>query len=267
MKKILMLMLAAALILSFCSAADATAVQTDQAYGESNENGAYYHPGGGRFYHADPFCETVHPDYLPLAPISREEIDSETYSYLRPCPVCGEMDWTAPVRDSANEPLATDAGESALRTLEYRYGYDGLEYLRITMNDADRRTFTLDALPPFCYLDTYHDGGDILLCHYAQMAQSLQVSDEIYGERWFMTFCYIEGDWRLTDITNGWDWTVRVDHGVYTFYDCYDMDERWRWTAEAEDRLSAFDDADMTRLIGMYNAAVPDRPSLRADEE
>ena len=266
-KRILMTALIAMLMLTLCSAAfaeakvDASAEEDETAYVYYNFNN-----GGGRFYHADPECPTVSPDWWPLTPIPFDEINSEAYRNLLPCVICEAPDRPPFDVEPTEEPLKNDAGDSDLRTLEFRYGNNGLTFLRITMNDEEKRVFTCAPLPPFCYLDTYHDGDAILIHHYAEMAQNPDAWDELAGESWFMTFEYVEDDWRLTYISNGQDWMASVENGVYTFDDHYSDGSRWQWSAEFEDRLLVFDYTGMAKLIDRYNAAMPDRPSLHEDE-
>ena len=224
----------------------------------------FYNPDGGRFYHIDPECPSVDPYYLPLVPVHFGDIDSPACDHLQPCPLCAP-----PERPSGTEtaelPLESDEDEadSNLRVLEYRYGYNGLEFLRIRMKDGSSQVFTVGSLPLYCWLDDYHDGDAILIEYCAQMDQSGEVWDTFSGEEWFMTFEYIDGDWHLTDITNGWDWMADADHGIYTFDDYSDCGGTWQWSAEFGDRLTEFDFVGMAKLIDMYNAAMPDRPSLQ----
>ena len=61
----------------------------------------YYNPDGGRNYHLDPRCGTVHVQYLPLKGMfTWGEINDAPYADLRNCAFCG-----APVRPEA--PSAT----------------------------------------------------------------------------------------------------------------------------------------------------------------
>ncbi len=243
-----------------------TEVQYRTRIGTMDDLVVFYNPDGGRFYHVDPECLSVDPYYLPLVPVHFDEIGSPACDDLQPCPLCG-----SPERPSGTEaaklPLESDEDEadSNLRVLEYRYGPNGLEFLRIRMKGADSQVFTCGSLPLYCWLDTYHDRDDIIIEYYAEMDQSGEVWDSFSGEVWFMTFEYTDEDWRLTHISNSWDWMADVDHGVYTFDDHFDYDGTWQWSAEFEDRLLDFDTIGMARLIEMYNAAMPDRPSLRRD--
>ena len=227
----------------------------------------YYNPSFGVYYHIDPLCPSVHPDFLPLTPIPLEEIDSEPSKYRSPCPRCGAPDQrTLEPASMEEEWWGTDQGDSGLRTLTYCYGVTGLKSLRITMHGEEEHAFVCDSFPPYCYLDLYHDGNAILIGHYAEMAQNSEIWDEFFGEHWFMTFEFLEDTWRLTHITNGWDWMADVENGVYTFDDYYEYRSKWQWTVEFEDRLQCFDFPGMARLVEMYNAAMPARPSLHEEE-
>ncbi len=55
----------------------------------------YYNPKGGEYYHLDSFCKTVNAKYAPLqGQFTYAEINTEPYSKLKPCNVCG-----APLRE------------------------------------------------------------------------------------------------------------------------------------------------------------------------
>ena len=57
----------------------------------------FYSPEGGRYYHRDQNCRTVHKNYLPLSGMFLySELEDEAYKDLLPCTVCG-----APVRQEA----------------------------------------------------------------------------------------------------------------------------------------------------------------------
>ena len=59
----------------------------------------YYNPEGGSFYHLDPDCRRVHPNFRPLeACFTVAELNDEAYRDLEPCAVCG-----APLRTEAPE--------------------------------------------------------------------------------------------------------------------------------------------------------------------
>ena len=50
----------------------------------------YYHPDGGEYYHLDPNCRSVHPNYLPLEGMfTYAQVNGEPYAALEPCNVCG----------------------------------------------------------------------------------------------------------------------------------------------------------------------------------
>ena len=52
----------------------------------------YYNPNGGRYYHAAEDCASVSPQYLPLTPISWEQLNEDEYRRLLPCTVCNPPD-------------------------------------------------------------------------------------------------------------------------------------------------------------------------------
>ena len=69
--------------------ATADSPETKQAPAEADLL-LYWNPEGGRFYHADPECKSVHPKFLPLtASFLYAEVNEETYRGLEPCGVCG----------------------------------------------------------------------------------------------------------------------------------------------------------------------------------
>jgi hypothetical protein len=55
----------------------------------------YYNPKNGEYYHRDPYCKVINEKYTPLqGQFTFAEINTEPYSKLKPCNVCG-----APLRD------------------------------------------------------------------------------------------------------------------------------------------------------------------------
>ena len=49
----------------------------------------FYSPEGGRYYHADRNCKTIHEQYLPLmGSFTYAELEDEPYKDLQPCSVC-----------------------------------------------------------------------------------------------------------------------------------------------------------------------------------
>ena len=227
-----------------------TAVPEENA--EKTPDYVYYNPAGGRYYHAGPECASVAPAYLPLTPVPFDEIGSGKFARLEPCPKCG-----APERPAAK------AAESILKAVAPGYGDTGLKDVWILMNTTERQAYILESFPPYCYLDPDRSGDAIRIDWYPDMVPDPDTQREPYGERWSMTFEFTDGTWRLTSMTNGISWTARADRGVYTFDDRNDPGGAWQWKAEFEDRLTDFDYAGIRDLVGMYNAAMPDRPSLR----
>ena len=62
----------------------------------------YYNPNGGRLYHVDRNCLSIHPKHLPLAgTFLYSQVNEEEYVALKPCNVCG-----APRREG-HGPTAT----------------------------------------------------------------------------------------------------------------------------------------------------------------
>lgn len=50
----------------------------------------YYSPNGGKYYHKDPNCISVHSKYVPLeGKITYGQVNDEPYAALEPCNVCG----------------------------------------------------------------------------------------------------------------------------------------------------------------------------------
>lgn len=262
MKKALIIGFLFVLVFSLCPAALAQ---------DGNNDIVYFNPDGGRYYHADRLCPAVSSYCWPMPSLPFEALSSISFRYLIPCPRCGAPERTPVFPMPTEEPLKSDEGESDLRTLEYHHEENGLTFLRITMLDGSGQVFTIDSFPPYCYLDTYDDDDGIMIHYFAEMAQRLEISDEFYGEDWFMSFYYDDDTWRLWYITNGRnDWVAEVRDGVYTFddpfYNLDDPDQRWQWSAAFEDRLLEFDYSGIKHLIDQYNAAMPDRPSLQKEE-
>lgn len=48
----------------------------------------YYNPYGGKYYHADPACPSVSPQYLPMTEIPVDRLSEERFGRLQPCPQC-----------------------------------------------------------------------------------------------------------------------------------------------------------------------------------
>ena len=63
----------------------------------------YYNPMGGRYYHADSECSSVAPAYRPLTPIPVDDLSSERFKVLQPCPHCAMPGSSSP------SPAPTDA--------------------------------------------------------------------------------------------------------------------------------------------------------------
>ena len=82
----------------------------------------------------------------------------------------------------------------------------------------------------------------------------------------FLTFVFVDGEWRLSGATNSQDWYFTVTHGTVTFDDFYDYDGPWKWQTTGEIRLTEIDMPDLEELVAEYNAAMPDRFSLHPED-
>ena len=225
----------------------------------------YYNPMGGRYYHADSECSSVAPAYRPLTPIPADELSSEKFRILQPCPHCAMPDSPSPSPAPTDAPSGTNAGKSILKAAAPGYGDRGLTSLWILMDTPERQAYILESFPPYCYMDPDHDGDVIRIFWYPEMNDRQETPQEPYGERWSLTFEFTDNTWQLTDVTNGRDWTARAEHYTYTFDDYHDPGGAWQWSADFETRLTEFDYTGLKNLVDMYNAAMPDRPSLCPD--
>ena len=150
-----------------------------------------------------------------------------------------------------------DWDEAELRELEYIEEDDGLTSLRIVMEDA---VFERDSFPSNCYLETLHDGSDILLDYYWDVPADGELPLATHA---FMTFSFEEGQWTLEDATDGLTWVAWTEGGLCVFMD-YDVgdDLAWMWEVPLDGDLMTFDFVAFTELIDQYNERMPDRPSL-----
>ena len=226
----------------------------------------YYNPMGGRYYHADSECSSVAPAYRPLTPIPADELSSEKFRILQPCPHCAMPDSPSPSPAPTDAPSGTNAGKSILKAAAPGYGDRGLTSLWILMDTPERQAYILESFPPYCYMDPDHDGDVIRIFWYPEMNDRQETPREPYGERWSLTFEFTDNTWQLTDVTNGRDWTARAEQYTYTFDDYHDPGGAWQWSADFETRLTEFDYTGLKNLVDMYNAAMPDRPSLREND-
>ena len=229
---------------------------------EKSPGNVYYNPYGGRYFHVNPECSSVSPKYFPLTAITMDDISSGK-SNLLPCPYCTLQDRVTPSPVPIMAPSGTNVGKSILRAAAPAYGDNGLTTLMILMNTPERQAFILESFPPYCYLDADYDGNVIRIIWYPEMNFDQETPQEPHGERWSLTFEFIENTWQLTSATNGRDWTARAEHNVYTFDDYHDHSGVWLWSAAFETRLTEFDYAGLKDLVEMYSEAMPDRPSLR----
>ena len=100
----------------------------------------YYSPEGGRYYHADRNCKTIHEQYLPLmGSFTYAELEDEPYKDLQPCSVCG-----APLRPESQDRAVRfrDAADAAG---EYVSIGEDLDYLTVVTEKNGKyiRTVTL----------------------------------------------------------------------------------------------------------------------------
>ena len=57
----------------------------------------YINPNGGRYYHLDQNCPTIHPRYLPLkVSLTKEELEQPENSFYLPCSVCVGEEYIVP---------------------------------------------------------------------------------------------------------------------------------------------------------------------------
>ena len=229
---------------------------------EKSPGNVYYNPYGGRYFHVNPECSSVSPKYFPLTAIAMDDISSDKLNLL-PCPYCTLQDRVTPSPVPIMVPSGTNVGESILKAAAPAYGDNGLTTLMILMNTPERQAFILESFPPYCYLDADYDGNVLRILWYPEMNDKQETPQEPYGERWSMTFEFIENTWQLTSATNGRDWMARAEQNVYTFDDYNDHGGAWLWSAAFETRLTEFDYAGLEDLVELYNEAMPDRPSLR----
>ena len=171
-----------------------------------------------------------------------------------------------------NDEVVYTSAEWPLRTLEIIKKETGGEFLRITMQDESGLMFVSTLLPEFFSFDEYHAGDTvILMCYPVGLPEQATQEDADEAETYFLTFQYINEDWWLTNATNGWDWILHVENGVFRFNDYYNSDKTWLWqpwvTWEIENagRLSEFFFDDLEKLAAAYNEAMPNRYSLHPE--
>ena len=156
---------------------------------------------------------------------------------------------------------------------------DGEQHLRVTMLDGSGSVFTTKALPAFTNLDTFHDGGVPILMHVPVDLpeeadwDAARNSPETFdwdlvsdSEAMFLTFVFVDGEWRLSGATNSQDWYFTVTDGTITFDDFYDYDGPWQWQTTGEFRLTEIYLPDLKNLVTEYDAAMPDRYSLHPED-
>ena len=100
----------------------------------------FYSPEGGRYYHADRNCKTIHEQYLPLmGSFTYAELEDEPYKDLQPCSVC-----EAPLRPESQD-RAVRFRDVADAAGEFVSIGEGLDYLTVVTEKNGKyiRTVTL----------------------------------------------------------------------------------------------------------------------------
>ena len=166
--------------------------------------------------------------------------------------------------DDNDEDFYEENGSSPLRDLDIVPGEDGHDHLQITMHDGSGQVFFTHALPPFASFDEYHAGNESILMDYPVMEYQYENWDDAgEAETIFLTVQFIDGDWKITNATNGRDWIAETENGVWCFDDWYANDEQsWRWENPGEDRLTEIDFETIEMMVSLFNEARPDRPNL-----
>ena len=155
--------------------------------------------------------------------------------------------------------------EWPMRKLEIINEYDERNFLLITMQDGSGLMYISTILPSSVSFDEYHASNTHILLNYPkyELSKDADFDDSIESELFFMTFEYIDQDWRLTSATNGQDWTVRITDGIYVFDDYNKPDGMWQWKTTGEDRLTEFYFSEFADMVNEYNRKTPARFSLQ----
>ena len=90
----------------------APASVSDDPAGKGQDT-VYYNPMGGRYYHADSECSSAAPAYRPLTPIPADELNSERFRVLQPCPHCAMPGSTSPSPAPTDAPSGTNAEKAS----------------------------------------------------------------------------------------------------------------------------------------------------------
>ncbi len=175
--------------------------------------------------------------------------------------------------ESANDEVVWSYDGWPLRTDEIIRDRYGRDFLRVTMKDGSGLMYTSTQLPAFTSLDEYHSGDTTIFLEYPiGLPEDATQEDANEAERYFLTFEYIDGDWWLTTATNGWDWTVDAEDGIFRFGDYYKPDPTWQWETnsildpEYACRLTGFYFDELEDMVADYNEAMPDRYSLHPED-
>ncbi len=146
---------------------------------------------------------------------------------------------------------------------------DGREFLRITMKDGSGLMFISEKLPAFARLDEHHCSDTAIFLEYpVGLPENATWEDADESETYFLTFEYIDGDWWLTTATDGWDWIVDVEDGIFRFGDYREPNPAWQWETksnwdpESACRLTGFSFYELEEMAAEYDKAMPDRFSL-----
>ena len=136
--------------------------------------------------------------------------------------------------------------EHPARKLEILQGDEERTYLRVTMQDGSGLIFLSISLPEQTTLDEQHaDDSHILM--------RCPISAE---KEYDLTFEYISGEWRLTSLTDGQNWTADVSDGVYTFHDCRQPSEVKAWQCTMADRLTELYISHLQQAENSYRQAL-----------
>ncbi|MBR6955113.1 MAG: leucine-rich repeat protein [Clostridia bacterium] len=174
---------------------------------------------------------------------------------------------------SANDEVVWSYDGWPLRTVEIIRDKDGRDFLRVTMKDGSGLMYISTQLPAFASLDEYHCGNTGIFLEYpVGLPEDATQEDADEAERYFLTFEYINGDWWLMAATNGWDWTVDIEDGIFRFGDYYSPDPAWLWETESvldpenACRLTEFYFDELEEMAADYDEAMPNRYSLHPED-
>ena len=207
--------------------------------------------------------------WIGFEPFGWTELDELDFVLLNPdCVFETEeqyhtREWTEATRDA--EVLDTSDAWPLRKAEIIREKEEDRRFLRITMRDGSGLMSLSTLLPPFTVLDEVHAGDTTVLLSYpVGIPADAGWEDVDVAEAFFLTFGYLDGTWRLTSATNGWDWQAEVRDGVWLFNDFYAPADAWEWETAGEDRLTEFIFSDLEKMVAAYNEVRPGRDSLQA---